>query len=193
MFKRILKCLKRLPPRFVPYKGWAIDIPDIVVISLVSILFMPILPTERIKGETGFRVFGNKGVIENQYSTIIDIWNDDLGHPDLIYLRKAFEHRLVNPKETIKKLVDKGLKKPEASCISWLFFSSNVFSDQLTLRQEFEALAPSQVPAIWLIRSSMIGVINIFIAHPNMTQLNIKALEKCRKLGIEPSYLPLSR
>jgi len=142
---------------------------------------MPILPVERIKGEKGFRIFDNKGVNENQYS------------PDLINLPKIFEYRLVNQEETVKKLVNKGLRQPEATCISWLFFSSNVLNDQLTFGHEFNTLAPSQVPAIWLIRSSIIGIIKIVIQHPNMTQLNIKALENCRKFGIEPSYLPLSR
>lgn len=193
MFKQILKYLKRLPPRFVPYKGWAIDIPDIVVISLVSILFMPILPTERIKGQKGFKIFSNKGAIENQYSPLIDILNDDLSHPDFVNLRKALELRLVDPKKTIEKLVDKGLKKPEATCISWQFFSSNILNDQRTLKQELDALAPSQVPAIWLIRSSIIGVFEIMIEKVNLQELNPKALEKCRKFGIEPSYFPLSR
>lgn len=186
---KIINLLKQLKPRFVLYKGWVIDFSDIFWMSLLLAAFLPILPSE--KTPTGFSVMGFEGSVENQYSLLTDAHNLDVVPADegLGKLMKVIEtDNLVNLEKTERSLESKGLSKQAASCLSRLFLTTHILLHERVVQQQIQSLAPSAVPAIWLLRLPAVGILT---AISKLNVLELKATpSRCKRAGFIPVMVP---
>ena len=175
--------LNRLKPRFVLYKGWVIDIPDILLISLIIAVFLPILPSQKV--EHGFKVLGFKGTVENQYSLLVDEI-DSSG--ELKVLNKLLEMPVVDLDATEKMYKAKGFSEQAAVCLSSTLLASDILFYQLSVQGEINALAPSTVPAIWLLRLPAVGVLSLLAELEDLSEIKDTYLVRCKNSGLAPVY-----
>lgn len=179
----LVNLLNRLKPRLVLYKGWVIDIPDILLILLIIASFLPILPSQRV--EHGFKVLGFKGTVENQYSLLADEI-DSAG--ELKVLNKLLTMPVVELAPTEKVYKSKGFSEEEAVCLSSTMLVSDIFFYQMSLQDEINALAPSAVPAIWLLRLPTVGILRLIAEVEDLSEIRDSYLLKCKKAGLTPVY-----
>jgi len=156
-----------------------------LVIILITAMFLPILPSEKSKG--GFKILGFKGTIRNQYSLLVDI-PDSSSEIKSSALHKLLVQPVIDPKLTEKRLKEKSLSGVSAACVSWLLFASDVFYYQTSVQEEVNALAPSTVPAIWLLRLPTVGLLTLIWKDDDLSAFKEKVSSKCRKAGIVPAY-----
>jgi len=204
MLQSLIGFLRRLLPRFVPYKGWAVDIPDLLLITLIGGMFLPILPLS--KESDGFKVLGFRGSNPNQYAlpaledfelirgdiNLKDTGTKETGekamNPGTSRLLELINAPIIDTKKTKKDLQSKSIGDSASTCISWLFFASSVLENSREISAEISSLAPSTVPAIWLIRLPQVGILHL-ISDLELQNLYPEVLDKCKGLGLEPTFL----
>ena len=139
----------------------------LLVILLFSLPFLPILPYEK-KGDSLYLFGMIEGSVDNFYeigfSTFGNNEEDLLKNPSkfdegraLFDLAKLSEKPIPNAVKHKNHLMEKGLSKDRAFCISMRDFLFNDYFYQIEAAKIIHKYEPSPVPIVWFVRSALVG------------------------------------
>ena len=135
------------------YWSWELDAIKIVPSLLIVLSFLPVLPYEKKDGD--LYVLGRKGSVENFYELGFNKLDTraELKEGEIFYeFNKLYKIPFPEPMKHREYLIEKGVSKALARCISFRdFLLSNYFFDAHEYNLGFN-YKPSPVPAIWLAR-----------------------------------------
>ena len=165
---------------------------NIIAVILFALPFLPIIPYSRtndaiylfgiIEGSTdnfyeiGLNLFGN-----NEEDLLKNPSKFDEGRA-LFDLAKLSEEPIPNPGKHKNHLMEKGLSKDRAFCISMRDFLFNDYFYQIEATKSIYKYKPSPVPIVWFIRSAYVGWILDAIRIPAVDmKMYQKLSNRCSK------------
>ena len=183
-----MKFLKQLQKKFQNRFNSNLNLKSkshIVAAILFALPFLPIIPY--LRTNDAIYLFGViEGKVDNFYEVGLGLFSnnevDYLKNPSkfdergaLFDLAKISEQTIPDAVKHKNYLIEKGLNKDQAYCISMRDFLFNDYFYQIEATKSIHKYKPSPVPVVWFVRSALVGW---FLDEIRIPAVDIKMYKK---------------